>query len=102
MQLKIEVLPAPLGPMTANSSPGLTSNDTSSSAVTPPKRSVMSRTASTGLSDSIACDRERHRGVLLDQQHARALAVELDDRVADRLDEAGGKAERRLVEQQQP
>src|SRR3546814_3759427 len=36
-QLKIEVLPAPLGPMMAKISPGLTSKVTSSSARKPPK-----------------------------------------------------------------
>ncbi len=42
-QLKIEVLPAPFGPMMANSSPACTSKVTLSSAVTPPKRSATSR-----------------------------------------------------------
>src|SRR5207253_2062629 len=47
-QLKIDVLPAPFGPMIANSSLSLTSNVTSCSAVTPPKRSVTSRASSNG------------------------------------------------------
>src|SRR5574338_883824 len=38
MQLSALVLPAPLGPMRANSSPAATENDTSSSTVRPPKR----------------------------------------------------------------
>ena len=46
--LKIDVLPAPFGPMIANNSPGCTSNDTPSIAVTPPKRNVMSSTLSNG------------------------------------------------------
>ena len=42
MQLKIDVLPAPLGPIIAKSSFDLTLKLTSSRAVTPPKRSVTS------------------------------------------------------------
>ena len=38
MTLKSVVLPAPLGPMTPTTSPGETVNETSSSAVSPPKR----------------------------------------------------------------
>src|SRR5512145_757037 len=38
MQLKALVLPAPLGPMRANSSAGSTANDRSSSTVRPPMR----------------------------------------------------------------
>src|SRR5579862_6362549 len=45
MQLTIEVLPAPLGPMIENSSPGLTAKLTSVSARTPPKRSETPRTS---------------------------------------------------------
>src|SRR5579864_7803988 len=48
MSLKIEVLPAPLGPITANNSPGCTWNDTSVSALTPAKRTEMSSTESNG------------------------------------------------------
>ena len=40
MQLNSDVLPAPLGPITENSSPGRTSKLTSRSAVTPANRSV--------------------------------------------------------------
>src|SRR6266581_2530408 len=43
MQLTIEVLPAPLGPMIENSSPSLTPKLTSVSARTPPNRSDTSR-----------------------------------------------------------
>src|SRR5665213_2382259 len=45
MQLTIEVLPAPLGPMIENSSPSLTPKLTSVSARTPPKRSDTPRTS---------------------------------------------------------
>src|SRR5579859_5052023 len=48
MTLKSEVLPAPLGPMTANSSPGSTSNEASESALTPSKRTEMFDTESSG------------------------------------------------------
>src|ERR1700684_3331935 len=45
MQLTIEVLPAPLGPIIENSSPSLTPKLTSVSARTPPKRSDTPRTS---------------------------------------------------------
>src|SRR5689334_4275683 len=45
MQLTIEVLPAPLGPMMENSSPSFTPKLTSVSARTPPKRSDTPRTS---------------------------------------------------------
>src|SRR5579871_1286851 len=45
MQLTIEVLPAPLGPMIENSSPPLTPKLTSVSARTPPKRKETERTS---------------------------------------------------------
>src|ERR1700687_410701 len=45
MQLTIEVLPAPLGPMIENSSPSFTAKLTSVSARTPPKRSDTPRTS---------------------------------------------------------
>src|SRR5260221_10371763 len=45
MQLTIEVLPAPLGPMIENNSPSLTPKLTSVSARTPPKRSDTPRTS---------------------------------------------------------
>ena len=38
MQLSTLVLPAPFGPISANSSPASTANDTPSSTVRPPKR----------------------------------------------------------------
>src|SRR5882672_3006903 len=45
MQLTIEVLPAPFGPMMENSSPSLTAKLTSVSARTPPKRNETPRTS---------------------------------------------------------
>ena len=39
-------MPAPFGPMSPTTSPGVTVNDTSSTATTPPKRTVMPRTSS--------------------------------------------------------
>src|SRR4051812_27395596 len=45
MQLTIDVLPAPFGPMMENSSPSLTPKETSVSARTPPKRSDTPRTS---------------------------------------------------------
>src|SRR5579859_234324 len=49
MTLNSEVLPAPLGPMTAKSSPGNTSNETSESALTPSKRTETFATESSGV-----------------------------------------------------
>src|SRR4051794_31703445 len=45
MQLMIEVLPAPFGPMIEHSSPSLTPKLTSVSARTPPKRNETPRTS---------------------------------------------------------
>jgi hypothetical protein len=45
MQLTIEVLPAPFGPMIENNSPSFTPKLTSVSARTPPKRSDTPRTS---------------------------------------------------------
>src|SRR5215218_1118303 len=49
MQLSTLVLPAPFGPISANSSPALTLNDTSSSTVSPPKRSVRCAISSSAI-----------------------------------------------------
>ena len=49
-QLKIDVLPAPFGPMTAKSSPSRTSKLTSRSALTPPNESETSFTSRSGPS----------------------------------------------------
>src|SRR5690606_39121182 len=170
-QLKIDVLPAPFGPMMANSSSCWTSKLTWDRAVTPPKRSVRSVTRSSGWaregSPSVASgaavsgpamvasvvtsrppalpapvglglaegaalgrlphpqvelpdvlvgeqlvpppvahdpavlehvalvgDRQRHRGVLLDEEDARSLPVDVDDDVTDLLDDLGSQPER--------
>jgi len=50
--LKIDVLPAPLGPMIANSSLPPTVNDTSSMAFTPANDNWTSSNSSTGASTS--------------------------------------------------
>src|SRR5581483_195717 len=49
MQLSTLVLPAPFGPISANSSPGATENDTSSSTVSPPKRRLRRATSSSAI-----------------------------------------------------
>src|SRR5512139_428032 len=48
-QLSTLVLPAPFGPMSANSSPASTASDTPSSTVSPPKRSVRRSSASSAI-----------------------------------------------------
>src|SRR6266852_1628416 len=53
MTLKSEVLPAPLGPITANNSPGRTWNETSLSALTPSKRTETFSTESRGVLDPL-------------------------------------------------
>src|ERR1700687_811642 len=55
MQLTIEVLPAPLGPMSENSSPSFTPKLTSVSARTPPKRSDTPRTSKPYSTHSSVC-----------------------------------------------
>jgi hypothetical protein len=49
---------------------------------------------------AVAGDGQGHAGVLLDQQHGRALAVDLQDEVADLGHDQGGQAEAGLVQQQ--
>src|SRR5262245_56511506 len=49
MQLSTLVLPAPFGPIRANSSPAATANETSSSTVRPPNRKVRRSTASSAI-----------------------------------------------------
>ena len=71
IELKIEVLPAPLGPMMANSSPSRTSNDTESMAVTPPKRNEMSSTCSRGCASVVLA---RHRIGRRGRDHIGRLA----------------------------
>src|SRR5262245_53095807 len=49
MQLKALVLPAPLGPMSANNSAGSTANDRSCSTRSPPKRRLKFSTSSSAI-----------------------------------------------------
>src|SRR5215831_21154574 len=49
MQLKALVLPAPFGPMSANSSAASSLNDRHSSTVSPPKRKLRSSTSSSAI-----------------------------------------------------
>src|SRR5512145_3211994 len=66
MQLKALVLPAPLGPIRANSSAGSTENDRFSSTVRPPKRRLRFSTANSAIPPPAAA-------VLLDLAVAAAL-----------------------------
>jgi hypothetical protein len=45
---------------------------------------------------------KREARVLLDEEHGDALALDLEDRSADRLDEGGHEALRGLVDEQKP
>ena len=55
-----------------------------------------------GLHDvAVVGDRECHDGVLLDQQDRDALLVDVDDGVANLLDQLRGESQRRLIEDQQ-
>src|SRR5690606_21472697 len=54
-----------------------------------------------GLHDvAVRGDRQRHGGVLLDQQYGRTLLVDLDDQVPDLFHEPRSGAEDRLVRQE--
>src|SRR5262249_11735973 len=66
-QLSTLVLPAPLGPMSANSSPGSTASEMSSSTVRPPNRSVRRSIASSAIPSPVAA-------ILLDVAVARSLS----------------------------
>src|SRR5262245_36219115 len=68
MQLKALVLPAPLGPISANSSAGSTANDRPSSTVSPPKRRLKFSTSSSAIPPPAAA-------VLLDVAVAAALPL---------------------------
>src|SRR6185295_917586 len=70
MQFKALVLPAPLGPMSAKSSPASTANDTPSSTVRPPKRRSRFSTSSSAIPPPASA-------VLLDVAIAPALAARL-------------------------
>src|SRR5437773_2245763 len=67
-QLSTLVLPAPLGPMSANSSPVSTASDTPSSTVRPPKRSARRSMASSAIPSPATA-------VLLDVAVAPTLAA---------------------------
>src|SRR4029077_755951 len=67
-QLSTLVLPAPFGPINANSSPAATSSDTPSSTVRPPKRSVRRSIASSAIPSPAAA-------ILLDLAIAAVLAA---------------------------
>src|SRR5712691_4990469 len=68
MQLSTLVLPAPLGPISASSSPGATAKDTSSSTASPPNRSARCSTASSAIPSPAAA-------ILLDRAVALARAA---------------------------
>src|SRR5438445_13360761 len=65
MQLNIVVLPAPLGPMRANTSPSSTSKLTLSTATRPPKRLVTPLTRRMAAKSGLQLTRSRDRLVLL-------------------------------------
>src|SRR6185503_6926932 len=68
MQLSTLVLPAPLGPISANSSAGSTANDTASSTARPPKRRLKPSMSSSAIPSPAAA-------VLLDGAVAAPLAA---------------------------
>src|SRR5262245_56905581 len=70
MQLKALVLPAPLGPISANSSPASTANDRSCSTVKPPNCRLRSSTSSSAIPPPAAA-------VLFDVAVAAAPAARL-------------------------
>src|SRR5262249_4311639 len=67
-QLSTLVLPAPFGPMSANSSPAATASETRSSTVRPPKRSVSWSMSSSAIPSPAAA-------ILLDVAIASSLAA---------------------------
>src|ERR687887_923841 len=67
-QLSTLVLPAPFGPMSANSSPAATASETRSSTVRPPKRSVRPSISSSAIPSPAAA-------ILLDVAIASSLAA---------------------------
>src|SRR5262245_52564637 len=70
MQLSTLVLPAPFGPISANSSPPSTANDTLSRTTRPPKRSERLSTVSSAIPPPAA-------PILLDRAIASPLAARL-------------------------
>src|SRR5262249_12991071 len=67
-QLSTLVLPAPFGPMSANSSPAVTASETRSSTVRPPKRRVRASISSSAIPSPAAA-------ILLDVAIASSLAA---------------------------
>src|SRR5712691_10792099 len=67
MTLKSVVLPAPLGPIRATTSPASTVKETRSSATTPPKRTLSSRISSSAISAQVYCELARLANTLLAQ-----------------------------------
>src|SRR6267142_865904 len=81
MTVKRVVLPAPLGPMRATTSPASTVKETRSSATTPPKRTLSSRISSSAISAQVYCELGRlanplllRAGLAARQQRPGALA----------------------------
>src|SRR6185295_11808940 len=70
MQFSTLVLPAPLGPISANSSPAATENDTSSSTLRPPKRRLRWAISSSAIPPP-------RPAILLDRSVGAALAARL-------------------------
>src|SRR5215216_434260 len=70
MQLSTLVLPAPFGPIRANSSPAATPSDTSSRTVSPPKRRVRRSISNSAIPSPATA-------VLLDVAVAPAFATDL-------------------------
>src|SRR6266850_2315454 len=67
MTLNSVVLPAPLGPIRATTSPASTVKETRSSATTPPKRTLSSRISSSAISAQVYCELARLANTLLAQ-----------------------------------
>src|SRR4030088_2043661 len=90
MQLNRLVLPAPFGPMSPTICPSMMSNETLSSAATPPKRRLTSRTESSGSSDvlTLLWPFGREGGHLCPSEGDRRSA--LDGFSADRCAPLGG------------
>src|SRR5437763_4358322 len=74
MQLKTVVLPAPFGPINAVMSPRRTSNETSSTAVRPPKRMVKCSIVSSG-SKFIKAIRKPSTVAFFDQRAGNSAAL---------------------------
>src|SRR5262245_1012777 len=106
MQLRMLVLPAPLGPIRASSSPARTENDTFSSTRSPPKASDSRSTASAAsaipapaaavlLDGAVAARRfagpaEIELADVLVREQARRWAVEHDPAVLHHVGVVGG------------